>query len=287
MGHNVSAIAGVKSSNFYEQGNAINEIWVDNVELISRLPFGDSDLGQAGWPKGGWPKIPWHQFIIPLKRDMSQNITMLTRDVNPPTAERVCLCPIGYPTSGYVGMYKDWMSILGELFACTLLSIAIWTTAYVFFSLRWDRFCQDLEDLMPAHQKTVREPIDIPAQIRTQQQGERLIIRWSIRKFSLLGLSLLLVVFAFPATVVVLLNDGHWHDARSRLSWIGEWFTINLIAVILTSTGSCIIDIVTFFRVLRGRQMLETVQIVTIPVATIPGTDTWALAFLARETSDA
>ncbi|KAJ5106427.1 hypothetical protein N7456_003102 [Penicillium angulare] len=72
MGHNVSAIAGVKSPNFYEQGNAINEIWVDDVELISRLPFGDSDLGQAGWPKGTWPKIPWHQFIIPLKRDLSQ-----------------------------------------------------------------------------------------------------------------------------------------------------------------------------------------------------------------------
>lgn len=70
MGHKFSAINGVKSDNFYSQGNAINEIWIGNVELISRLPFGDSDRGQAGWPPGSWPKIPWHQFVIPLKRDM-------------------------------------------------------------------------------------------------------------------------------------------------------------------------------------------------------------------------
>ncbi|KAJ5678332.1 uncharacterized protein N7477_003965 [Penicillium maclennaniae] len=70
MGHKVSVVGGVKSDNFYQQGNAINEIWLGDVELISRLPFGDSDLEQAGWPAGSWPKIPWHQFIIPLKRDL-------------------------------------------------------------------------------------------------------------------------------------------------------------------------------------------------------------------------
>ncbi|KAJ5363988.1 uncharacterized protein N7496_009701 [Penicillium cataractarum] len=71
MGHKVSVVKGVKSGNFYEQGNAINEIWVGDVEIISRLPFGDSDIGQAGWPPGNWPKIPWHQFIIPLRRDLN------------------------------------------------------------------------------------------------------------------------------------------------------------------------------------------------------------------------
>lgn len=76
MGHNVSTVHGVKSDNFYQQGNAINEIWIGDLELIARLPFGDSDLGQAGWPLKNWPKIPWHQFIIPLKRDLHQlNIT--------------------------------------------------------------------------------------------------------------------------------------------------------------------------------------------------------------------
>jgi hypothetical protein len=69
MGSKFSVVSGVKSENFYEQGNAINEIWFGDVELLSRLPFGDSDLEQSGWPAGGWPKIPWHQFIIPLKRD--------------------------------------------------------------------------------------------------------------------------------------------------------------------------------------------------------------------------
>ncbi|EDP55780.1 hypothetical protein KXW98_004974 [Aspergillus fumigatus] len=68
MGNKVSAIHGVKSDHFYEKGNGINEIWIGDVELISRLPFGDSDLAQAAWPIGGWPKIPWHNFIIPLKR---------------------------------------------------------------------------------------------------------------------------------------------------------------------------------------------------------------------------
>ena len=71
MGHKFSVVKGVKSGNFYEQGIAINEIWLGDFELISRLPFGDSDIGQAGWPPGNWPKIPWHQFIIPLKRDLN------------------------------------------------------------------------------------------------------------------------------------------------------------------------------------------------------------------------
>ncbi|KAJ5085959.1 hypothetical protein N7532_010730 [Penicillium argentinense] len=70
MGNKISAINGVKSSDFYAPGNAVNEIWIDKHELVSRLPFGDSDLGQASWPLHDWPKIPWHQFIIPLKRDL-------------------------------------------------------------------------------------------------------------------------------------------------------------------------------------------------------------------------
>ncbi|KAA8648530.1 hypothetical protein EYZ11_008823 [Aspergillus tanneri] len=68
MGQNVSAINGVRSDNYYKPGNAINEIWIGDVELISRLPFGDSDIAQAGWSNGGWPKVPWHNFIIPMKR---------------------------------------------------------------------------------------------------------------------------------------------------------------------------------------------------------------------------
>ncbi|KAL4798059.1 hypothetical protein BDV19DRAFT_386717 [Aspergillus venezuelensis] len=70
MGHKLSAVTGIRSENFTEPGNAINEIWVGNTEIISRLPFGDNDLEQAGWPAGRMPKIPWHNFIIPLKRDL-------------------------------------------------------------------------------------------------------------------------------------------------------------------------------------------------------------------------
>lgn len=68
MGHKISTVQGVKSDDYYKPGNAINEIWFGDVEIISRLPFGDSDLAQSAWPVGGWPKIPWHNFLIPWKR---------------------------------------------------------------------------------------------------------------------------------------------------------------------------------------------------------------------------
>ncbi|KAJ5678764.1 hypothetical protein N7462_007008 [Penicillium macrosclerotiorum] len=108
MGHKFTVITGVKSSNFYEQGNAINEIWLGNVEVISRLPFGDSDLGQAGWPSGDWPKIPWHQFVIPLKRDLeSSNTAVMASNGSLCT----CTCPkINVPDFGfgYFTFYQNW-----------------------------------------------------------------------------------------------------------------------------------------------------------------------------------
>ncbi|ODH50178.1 hypothetical protein GX48_03734 [Paracoccidioides brasiliensis] len=67
MGNKVSAVTGVRSSNFFEPGNAVNEIWVGDLEVVSRLPFGDSDMAQAAWPKNDYPKIPWRPFIIPLR----------------------------------------------------------------------------------------------------------------------------------------------------------------------------------------------------------------------------
>ncbi|KAF3482890.1 uncharacterized protein GIQ15_02214 [Arthroderma uncinatum] len=66
MGNKISAVSGVKSPNFYQPGNAVNEIWVGDLEIISRLPFGDSDMAQAGWPKNDYPKFPWRPFVIPL-----------------------------------------------------------------------------------------------------------------------------------------------------------------------------------------------------------------------------
>lgn len=71
MGHKISTVQGVKSDDYYKPGNAINEIWFGDVEIISRLPFGDSDLAQSAWPVGGWPKIPWHNFLIPWKRSIA------------------------------------------------------------------------------------------------------------------------------------------------------------------------------------------------------------------------
>lgn len=71
MGQKLSVVSGVRSENFTQPGNAVNEIWVGNTEIISRLPFGDNDMEQAGWPENGMPKIPWHNFIIPMKRALN------------------------------------------------------------------------------------------------------------------------------------------------------------------------------------------------------------------------
>ncbi|KAL4995933.1 hypothetical protein BDV10DRAFT_123552 [Aspergillus recurvatus] len=70
MGKKLSVVQGVRSENYTVPGNAVNEIWAGDTELISRLPFGSSDLDQASWPANGVPKIPWHNFIIPMKRDI-------------------------------------------------------------------------------------------------------------------------------------------------------------------------------------------------------------------------
>ncbi|KAL4751251.1 hypothetical protein BDW72DRAFT_212846 [Aspergillus terricola var. indicus] len=70
MGKKLSVVQGVRSENYTDPGNAVNEIWVGDTELISRLPFGSSDMDQASWPTNGVPKIPWHNFIIPMKRDL-------------------------------------------------------------------------------------------------------------------------------------------------------------------------------------------------------------------------
>ncbi|CAG8925623.1 unnamed protein product [Penicillium salamii] len=101
MGNKVSVVRGVKSDHFYNQQNGINEIWVGGVEIISRLPFGDSDQEQSSWPPGGVPKIPWHQFIIPLhKRDEVGNMSASSVSNIPTSA-----CYASLPTSGYYGMF--------------------------------------------------------------------------------------------------------------------------------------------------------------------------------------
>ncbi|CAG8260076.1 unnamed protein product [Penicillium salamii] len=101
MGNKVSVVRGVKSDHFYNQQNGINEIWVGDVEIISRLPFGDSDQEQSSWPPGGVPKIPWHQFIIPLhKRDEVGDMSASNVSSIP-----TCDCYLSLPASGYYGLF--------------------------------------------------------------------------------------------------------------------------------------------------------------------------------------
>lgn len=89
MGQKISAVHGVRSENYYEPGNAVNEVWIGDLEIISRLPFGDSDMAQAAWPAGDWPKIPWRPFIIPLKQNA---IEARSADVDVDCEDKACAC---------------------------------------------------------------------------------------------------------------------------------------------------------------------------------------------------
>lgn len=82
MGNKFSAVNGVRSANFYEPGNGVNEIWVGDLEIVSRLPFGDSDMAQAGWPKGDYPKFPWRPFIIPLKGTAERAVNTISTSIS-------------------------------------------------------------------------------------------------------------------------------------------------------------------------------------------------------------
>ncbi|KLJ11813.1 hypothetical protein EMPG_09237 [Blastomyces silverae] len=106
MGNKVSAVTGVRSPNFFEPGNAVNEVWVGDLEVVSRLPFGDSDMAQAGWPKNDYPKIPWRPFIIPLRATVSAAVKSRS------------LFSIADPTS-------DWGASLRD-FADTKLLLICW-----------------------------------------------------------------------------------------------------------------------------------------------------------------
>ncbi|EKV11337.1 hypothetical protein Pdw03_2526 [Penicillium digitatum] len=129
MGNKISAVHGVKSDHFYDQGNAVNEIWVGDVEVISRLPFGDSDLEQAGWPKGDFPKIPWHHFIIPMqKRDEASNMTASV----PSCAKTITCdtCQDWLPKHGYLGMYTSISSSAAYFIGALFLIVAFGTYLY-------------------------------------------------------------------------------------------------------------------------------------------------------------
>lgn len=122
MGHKISVVRGVKSDHFYNQQNGINEIWVGDVEVISRLPFGDSDQEQSSWPPGGVPKIPWHHFIIPLhKRD--ELGTMAAQTVSGDYL--VCTCDKPLPMAGYAGMYSGLHPRLTELLGGSFLFVTV------------------------------------------------------------------------------------------------------------------------------------------------------------------
>lgn len=109
MGNKLSTVNGVKSPNFFEPGNGVNEIWIGDVEIISRLPFGDSDMAQAAWHKGEYPKIPWRPFIIPLRATFDK----MKRSVSVPDSE----------TSGWWSAIEDWVAAID--WSCILFGFSV------------------------------------------------------------------------------------------------------------------------------------------------------------------
>ncbi|KAJ6156783.1 hypothetical protein N7497_005668 [Penicillium chrysogenum] len=186
MGNKVSAVHGVKSDHFYDQGNAVNEIWFGDVEIISRLPFGDSDLEQAGWPPGDFPKIPWHHFIIPMhKRDEVSNMTACV-----PSWPNDCTCQDWLPKHGYLGMYTgippSSAYIIGYLF------LAFVPGTYWGFILMVRRAFADWRDLRG-------ESHLYPDPVATRRMAKHQLFRRLGEAFTSVTLSILCLVLGVPA----------------------------------------------------------------------------------------
>ncbi|KAJ5586860.1 uncharacterized protein N7459_002625 [Penicillium hispanicum] len=193
MGNKISAVNGVKSDHFYEQGNAINEIWLGDVELISRLPFGDSDLGQAGWPPGNWPKIPWHQFIIPLKRELAQNSTTTMPNDN------TCTCVRQFPQTGYFGMYKSWPGPVAEFFGTVLAGLGFFLCLALIMTA--DQRQQYLRTLL-------RPAVRLSGENRLPAALRKWHWTWFMSTVVFFTIGFIFIVLALPAMTIGLIHNS-------------------------------------------------------------------------------
>ncbi|KAJ5929055.1 hypothetical protein N7454_006903 [Penicillium verhagenii] len=219
MGNNVSSVTGVKSPNFYEQGNGINEIWVKDLEVVSRLPFGDSDLGQAGWPVGGWPKIPWHQFIIPLKRDLTgdiqndYNLAMNYATLDYISDDNTCHCLPKLTEVGYMGIYHNWDIIPAAVLSFLLMFAGLSTLYLLQNSIRWNTVCLDLHAFNPNPAEyniclgcLRKGQLNPPNRIRRWRHLKPWLWRFCLHKFLMLAFGTICVVFAVPGPQVVVFS---------------------------------------------------------------------------------
>lgn len=222
MGHNVSVVNGVRSENFYEQRNAIHEIWVDDAELISRLPFGDSDLGQSNWV-GKWPKIPWHQFIIPLKRDISSNITMDTNITAP------ALDAAGLGNHSQYIRFNAYARLLDRLEQDS----AFW---YYLFILMFAYFWRKISQISLWNPESVCEMLEsqhrsqgIPCRAEPSRKLNPWFIGWILGNIILISLAIILAAYGISGMAGVL----NGLDAGASCLVLG---CISLLAFIMDST---------------------------------------------------
>ncbi|KAJ5654525.1 hypothetical protein N7490_001528 [Penicillium lividum] len=222
---NVTSVTGVKSPNFYEQGNGINEIWVDGVEVISRLPFGDSDLGQAGWLPGDWPKIPWHQFIIPLKRDLQSNIDSLNFTMSQNQTCK-CQCEEKFPENGYFGLYKGWDTESVMWFTVFSLGLGYSTLIYLASLVQSDRFSLQLHKSKPDVPGMAEHVLRTPIGIRKWQDLNPWFWKYLLRIFAILIFGIVCVILALPGTIA--LKDLTGPEVYYIMcKWIGINLTIH------------------------------------------------------------
>ncbi|CAI7638408.1 unnamed protein product [Penicillium discolor] len=211
MGNKISAVHGVKSDHFYDQGNAVNEIWVGDVEVISRLPFGDSDLEQAGWPKGDFPKIPWHHFIIPMqKRDEASNATAN------PSSSAMDGTHYWLPDHGYLGMYTRIHPDAADFIGALLLVVA--GVLWVYFT---SRLCRAFRTWQRVREASLLLPD--PVAIRRTANGD-LWIRLG-QAYVVFVLSILFLVLGLPAIAA----GAKKLDAASFVLYNGFWGGIGAI----------------------------------------------------------
>ncbi|KAJ5246024.1 hypothetical protein N7468_001007 [Penicillium chermesinum] len=203
MGHNVSVINGVRSENFYEQRNGIHEIWVGDTEVISRLPFGDSDLGQSSW-FGKWPKIPWHQFIIPLKRDITSNITMnpnitMDKDITTFCRDVIGMNPSEIPNTRYWHMFdgvsENSAQIIGFFLQLGILCLISWRiTRWRGQSFR----CRFERQFQAEEHNNISHGLPMPCRIQSWRQAKPWLVRHFLSELMHVIVFVLLSVFAMP-----------------------------------------------------------------------------------------
>ncbi|KAJ6144320.1 hypothetical protein N7470_008215 [Penicillium chermesinum] len=188
MGHNVSVINGVRSENFYEQRNGIHEIW--------------TWANRAGLGSGR--RIPWHQFIIPLKRDITSNITMnpnitMDKDITTFCRDVIGMNPSEIPNTRYWHMFdgvsENSAQIIGFFLQLGILCLISWRiTRWRGQSFR----CRFERQFQAEEHNNISHGLPMPCRIQSWRQAKPWLVRHFLSELMHVIVFVLLSVFAMP-----------------------------------------------------------------------------------------